>query len=116
MSKGKSSRVSGHKPPDVFQEQFLKTWRDKDEPFDEQLVHLTLGITGEAGEFSELVKKYLYKPNVFPTALEMMDELADLFYYISLMAWLFGFSVDDLRDILARKLAGGHGWTDQTTG
>ncbi len=98
--------------PDEIQALFLKTWADVSEPFQRQLTHLMLGISGETGELADMIKKHLYKPGRTATPEEVMDELSDVFYYVALMAWLWGYTIEDLILHLGVKLADGHGWKE----
>jgi NTP pyrophosphatase (non-canonical NTP hydrolase) len=96
--------------PDIFQQRALRTWHTEQMPIRERRNHAILGLVGEAGELAELHKKDEYKPNHGSTALQRMDELGDLFYYVCILAHLDGFTIEQLSAMNARKLEGGHGW------
>lgn len=97
--------------PDKYQTQFLKTWDDSITDGD-QLLHAVLGLLGETGELADLYKKLLFKPNRGIVRSDLVDELADVFYYVGIAAVCLGVTIEDLRAYLAVKLADGHGWID----
>lgn len=98
--------------PDEFQRMCLKTWYadGRDVDWIGQLMHATLGVSGEAGEVADKVKKYLFKPDTSIGREEIKDELADLKYYLGMMAHLIGCTMAELDEHLRVKLADGHGW------
>jgi phosphoribosyl-ATP pyrophosphohydrolase len=96
--------------PDAYQRQALATWGSATDSPREQRLHALLGLVGEAGEVANLVKKQLYKPGVVDDNAAVIDELADVAYYLAVLASLYGVTFDGLFAHLAGKLAGGHGW------
>jgi len=95
--------------PDKYQERALRTWhKDLDESL--QRIHAVLGLVGEAGEVANLIKKNYYKPGHHSTRTERLDELGDVFYYLCILAHLDGYTIDELSEMNAAKLADGHGW------
>lgn len=98
--------------PDAFQAQCLKTWGSAADTPREQRLHALLGLAGEVGEVANLVKKQLYKPGVVADNAAVIDELADVAYYLAVLAALHGATFDGLFTHLAGKLAGGHGWAN----
>jgi NTP pyrophosphatase (non-canonical NTP hydrolase) len=96
--------------PDAYQRQALATWGSAADTPREQRLHALLGLVGEAGEVANLVKKQLYKPGVVDDNAAVIDELADVAYYLAVLASLYGVTFDGLFAHLAGKLAGGHGW------
>lgn len=96
--------------PDALQAQCLATWYSGDVSQREQILHATLGLAGEAGETTDLIKKHIYKPGRQVTPDEIRDELADVLYYVAVLSALCGFSFDEMAAHLRVKLAGGHGW------
>ncbi len=98
--------------PDKYQKRCLETWAlDDKAPYKDHLAHATIGLVFEAGEFAGLVDKQLYKPSKKITRAQMLDELGDVFYNIAILAHLFGVTIDELDQLNAEKLRGGHGWT-----
>lgn len=96
--------------PDDYQQQALATWGSRSDSPREQRLHALLGLVGEAGEVANLVKKQLYKPGAVADGAAVIDELADVAYYLAVLASLYGVTFDGLFAHLAGKLAGGHGW------
>ena len=99
--------------PDAYQRQALATWGSGDDSVREQRFHALLGLTGEVGEVANLVKKQLYKPGVVDDGAAVIDELADVAYYLAVLASLYGVTFDGLFAHLGEKLAGGHGWVER---
>ena len=98
--------------PDAYQRQALATWGSGGDSIRDQRLHALLGLVGEAGEVANLVKKQLYKPGVVAANAAVIDELADVAYYLAVLASLYGVTFDGLFAHLAGKLAGGHGWVN----
>lgn len=96
--------------PDAYQRQALATWGSRSDSPREQQLHALLGLVGEAGELADLLKKHFFKPGREATREQVLDELADVAYYVAILAHLWGFTFDDMFAHLAGKLAGGHGW------
>lgn len=76
------------------------------------LVHASMGLSSEAGEFLDLTKKVAFGKAAlgYETQEKMRNELADVLFY-----WLFAASYVDLTmpdaiQYLKQKLGGGHGW------
>lgn len=91
--------------PDTYQRQVLATWGGGD-----NLMAALLGVVGEAGELADLHKKYFFKPGHEASREAVLDEAADVAYYLAVLAHLWGFTFDDMFAHLAVKLAGGYGW------
>jgi len=77
----------------LYQTQAMRT--AKIEGFKFNIGHAALGISGESGEFSDCVKKYL----VYGQALDRenaAEELGDLLWYIALGCETLGVSMADV--------------------
>jgi NTP pyrophosphatase (non-canonical NTP hydrolase) len=98
--------------PDAYQRQVLATWGAAGGSFTAQLLPAVLGLVGEAGEVADLIKKQLFKPGTVRDNAAVIDELADVAYYLAVLASLYGVTFDGLFAHLAGKLAGGHGWVN----
>ena len=75
---------------------------------DEKLVVNALGLTGEAGEIADKIKKYVwYAPidlNQLKKSVRM--ELGDVLYHVVQLASLLGFSINDImKDHLAKVIS-----------
>lgn len=79
-----------------------KTW-------DQQLVCTTLGLTGEAGEVAEKVKKLIRDQDSQVTE-EFKDgvkkELGDVLWYLSTLSHTLGFTLEEVAALNLEKLAG----------
>lgn len=66
------------------------------------LVYAALGLTGEAGEYSEKIKKYMRDGNIDkPLAVK---ELGDVLWYVTRSANELGYSLQDVAEINIVKL------------
>ncbi len=85
-----------------------------------ELSYLTLGLAGEAGEFADNVKKVVRKvgqddPNAYwrliheGARVELVDELGDVLWYLSKLAFLLCISIEELMVNNTLKLHERHG-------
>lgn len=95
---------------DKFQERALSTWHSARFSLELQRDHAILGLVGEAGELAEMHKKDVFKPGHESTREQRLDELGDVLYYVAVLAWLDGATIEDVSRMNAEKLIGGHGW------
>lgn len=94
---------------DKYQQRALRTWHkqlDRELQYD----HAILGLVGEAGELANLHKKDVFKPSHKSTRRDRLLELGDVFYYLCILAHLDNCTIEELSQMNADKLAGGHGW------
>ena len=98
--------------PDKYQQRCLKTWLDDTRPMSAHLNHMAMGMASEVGEFVGLIDKNGYKDSANITRNMMLDELGDVFYYVAIAAYLLDTTIDELDQMNAEKLVGGHGWVD----
>ena len=68
------------------------------------VLYAAIGMCGEAGEVSELVKKYEYHGHAIDTE-HLARELGDVLWYVSYMANLFGYSLGKIMEMNQEKLA-----------
>jgi NTP pyrophosphatase (non-canonical NTP hydrolase) len=73
------------------------------------LAYTALGLTGEAGEFSEKIKKWIRDGNL--DSRLAAKELGDVLWYLTASARELGYSLQDIAEmnmvkLLARKNAG----------
>lgn len=77
----------------------------------ENLEYPTLGLTGEAGEVANIVKK-IQRDNggviTEETRLKLKDELGDVLWYISACADELGLTLSEIADFNVAKLAKRH--------
>lgn len=85
-----------------FQLNALETWGD-DGPLPPELC-CGLGISGEAGEVADLIKKEYYHSH--PRNREkMLEELGDTLFYLSVTAWYYGYSLEEVARANNAKLS-----------
>ena len=67
------------------------------------LANAGLGLSGESGEAADIIKKYLYHGHgLCPEHLA--KELGDVMWYVSLVATIIGYSLDDVMQMNIDKL------------
>lgn len=99
---------------DDFDLSVRRTWKKQD--FKDAVSNAALGLTGEAGEVADLIKKAIYQGRGFqPSGCDLpdngeidpedvKDELSDVLFYLSAMAQEFGFSLEDIAKHNREKL------------
>lgn len=98
---------------DDYQRQVLRTSNpevDKDEQ--RALTNWALGLTGEAGEFADLIKKHVFHSHALD-ADKAIKELGDVLWYVARAAATLGVALSDVADQNIAKLRARypHGWT-----
>lgn len=97
-----------------YQEATLRTWNKKTD-FGGRVSNAVLGLTGEAGEVADIVKKAIYHGHGFQPShcpgeedgntYKLALELGDILYYLSIMAHELGYTLQDIAEINIAKLA-----------
>lgn len=98
-----------------FDSSVRRTWKKQD--FKDAVSNAALGLTGEAGEVADLIKKGIYHGRGFDTPKwvtpvtykrvkkdDIKDELSDILFYVSAMAQEFGFTLEDVAKHNREKL------------
>lgn len=91
---------------DNYQTDVLKTARY---PKQHAFVYLGLGMAAEAGEVANIVKKVIRDDWGVLSAEkrdQLLDELGDVLWYVAVMAYELGFSMDDIAAHNLAKLFG----------
>ena len=88
---------------DIYQLDVLKYAPDY-QHYMPNVLYAAIGICGEAGEVSELVKKYAYHGHAIDKD-HLARELGDVLWYVSYMAHLFGYSLGEIMEMNQDKLA-----------
>ena len=70
----------------------------------QRIIIATLGLNGEAGEFTENIKHWLGHKHILDID-NVLEELGDLMWYISELATAFGISLEDILAHNLHKLA-----------
>lgn len=68
------------------------------------VIYAAMGLCGEAGEASELIKKHAYHGHAIDTE-HLARELGDVLWYVSYMAHLFGYPLGKIMAMNQEKLA-----------
>lgn len=87
---------------DEYQETALET-----AIYPQPIIYPTLGLTGEAGEVSEKVKKVLRDNNSIFTEdrkLEIAEELGDVLWYIATLSHDIGYKLEEIGQLNRAKL------------
>ena len=64
-------------------------------PFQDQVTHASMGLSGEAGEVLEWHKKKIFHGRNM-TQEALVEELGDVFYYYARLLNLYGVSLDEV--------------------
>ena len=87
---------------DIYQLDVLKYAPDY-QHYMPNVLYAAIGMCGEAGEVSELIKKYAYHGHTIDTE-HLARELGDVLWYVSYMADLFGYSLGEIMAMNQEKL------------
>ena len=74
-----------------------------DRPLGDQLINAALGLAGEAGEISDLVKKEFFHGHDCD-APKLKEELGDLLWYVALACYALNCEMGDLMEANIAKL------------
>ena len=99
---GCQSEIREH-DADIYQLDVLKYAPDY-QHYMPNVLYAAIGMCGEAGEVSELVKKYAYHGHAIDKD-HLARELGDVLWYVSYMAHLFGYSLGEIMEMNQDKLA-----------
>lgn len=72
-------------------------------PVHDLLACWALGVTGEAGEFADLIKKHLYHGHPLDRE-KIAQELGDVLWYVSVAARALGFNLSEIAEGNLSKL------------
>ena len=68
-----------------------------------QLLNACLGLSGEVGEFNDLIKKYIFHESDIDK-VHLEKELGDIMWYIALVCDSLNLSLDDVMELNINKL------------
>ena len=88
---------------DVYQKNVLKYAPDHHD-YLLNVIYAAMGMCGEAGEASELIKKYAYHGHTIDSE-HLARELGDVLWYVSYTAHLFGYPLGKIMTMNQEKLA-----------
>ena len=75
----------------------------RDRTHEQQLANAALGLTGEAGETADIIKKHLFHATPLDQDA-LIKELGDCLWYIGAFATVLGLSLDDIAQKNVDKL------------
>lgn len=75
----------------------------KDRTYEQQIANAALGLTGEAGETAEIIKKHLFHDTPLDREA-IIKELGDCLWYIGAFATVLDVSLDDIAQRNIEKL------------
>lgn len=88
---------------DIYQQDVLKYAPDHHD-YLLNVIYAAIGMCGEAGEASELIKKYAFHGHAMDTE-HLARELGDVLWYVSYIAHLFGYPLGKIMAMNQEKLA-----------
>lgn len=75
---------------------------------DSELAYLGLGVSGEAGEVTDIIKKnFIGSKKINPD--DLAKELGDVLWYLSQIAAFYDYKLEDIAKINIEKLRARHG-------
>lgn len=69
----------------------------------ELLSNMALGIAGEGGEITDIIKKHLYQGHEL-NQFDLFEEVGDILWYISNLCNVSGFTMEDVMNYNIAKL------------
>lgn len=97
-----------------YQEKALRTWNIGETTKNERLSNVALGLSGEAGEVADAMKKAIYHGHGFANYVatgkqvsksDLAKELGDIMYYLAVGAYELGYTLQEIAEININKLA-----------
>lgn len=88
-----------------YQSSAYSSYFGKSLPTREQLINNSLGLTGEAGEVVDQLKKELYLNRVISRD-EILEELGDTLWHLAVLASVRGVTLQEIADYNVEKLKG----------
>jgi NTP pyrophosphatase (non-canonical NTP hydrolase) len=76
--------------------------KEQNDPKIVEAMYCALGLGGEAGETVDKIKKWHRDGKIDPTAVAL--ELGDVAYYLTRLANIFGYTLDDILRMNVEKL------------
>ena len=67
------------------------------------ILNACLGLSGEVGEFNDMVKKLVFHEKPFD-AEHAKKELGDIMWYVAMMCYSFGWDLDEIMQLNIDKL------------
>ena len=67
------------------------------------VINACMGLPGEVGETIDLIKKWMFGGHNL-SYTELKEEISDVMWYLALMCYAFGFSLEEIAQININKL------------
>ena len=84
-------------------QEFVESTKAGNLSFKEQMVLAGLGLTGEAGEVADLIKKKFFHKHEIDRS-EFVKEIGDVLWYLAFLANSMGIDLDECIDVNINKL------------
>lgn len=78
-------------------------WRDKNKTSVGNIINACLGLSGETGEFNDLIKKWIFHEKPLDEE-HAKKEAGDILWYLALLCEGFGWSLDEISEMNVDKL------------
>lgn len=88
--------------PNEYQKLAMRT-APKDLCPNDLAINAALGLTGECGEFADLVKKYMYQGHPLDSE-HAKKELGDILWYVAMGCMALGTSIETVMELNIEKL------------
>lgn len=76
---------------------------DKDDRDIGGIVNACLGLSGEVGEFNDMIKKWIFHEKPFDED-HAKKEMGDVMWYVAMMCYSFGWDLDEILQMNVDKL------------
>lgn len=99
---------------DEYQQAALRTW--KQQPQRDGILNALLGLTGEAGECADYLKKVLFHGHELDLE-RIKKEIGDVHYYCAVLAHELGLTLSDVAEENIAKLRARYpsGWSQEAS-
>lgn len=79
----------------IYQQHALRTANLKENGIEETIVNVSLGLSGESGEFADHIKKWKFQGHEFDNK-HLAKELGDILWYCAVGAASLGYTLDEI--------------------
>lgn len=86
-----------------YREEVLRTLSDTKNDIHDCLLHASLGMCGESGEFIDIIKKHRYY-NKELNKQDLIKELGDIRWYLEVACYALGVTMEEVQQMNVDKL------------
>ncbi len=86
-----------------YQDGAMYTFSGQDDPLREKVLATVCGLSGESGEYADMVKKLFYHGHEID-GVDVLLELGDILYYVAVAAKIWGSSLEEVAEMNQEKL------------